>query len=136
MMWEEGLGEGSAAQHIGQITEALLRDVRYLSAIGLHTRGMTETQSDKLFRDSAYQDPGDARQQAARGTYDPEYLEYTLGKLMIRKLRTDWVAAQSGAAGADPKTFWHAFHDKFLSYGGPPIPMVRAAMVGEGGTLF
>ena len=136
MMWEEGLGEGSAGQHIGQIIEALLRDVRYLSAIGLHTQGMTETQSDKLFRDSAYQDPGDARQQAARGTYDPEYLEYTLGKLMIRKLRADWVAAQPGAAGADPKTFWHAFHDKFLSYGGPPIPMVRAAMVGEGGTLF
>jgi hypothetical protein len=136
MMWEEGLGEGDAGQHVGQITEALLRDVRYLSAIGLHTQGMTEAQSDKLFRDSAYQDPGDARQQAARGTYDPEYLKYTLGKLMIRKLRADWVAAQPGAAGADPKTFWHAFHDKFLSYGGPPIPMVRAAMVGEGGTLF
>jgi Bacterial protein of unknown function (DUF885) len=136
MMWEEGLGEGNAEQHIGQITEALLRDVRYLSAIGLHTQGMTEAQSDKLFRDSAYEDPGNARQQAARGTYDPEYLKYTLGKLMIRKLRADWVAAQPGAAGADPKTLWHAFHDKFLSYGGPPIPMVRAAMVGEGGTLF
>jgi Bacterial protein of unknown function (DUF885) len=136
MMWEEGLGEGNAEQHIGQITEALLRDVRYLSAIGLHTQGMTEAQSDKLFRDSAYEDPGNARQQAARGTYDPEYLKYTLGKLMIRKLRADWVAAQPGAASADPKTLWHAFHDKFLSYGGPPIPMVRAAMVGEGGTLF
>jgi hypothetical protein len=137
MMWEEGLGEGSAEQHVGQLTEALLRDVRYLSAIGLHTQGMTVAQSERTFLESAYSDPGDARQQAARGTYDPEYLYYTLGKLMIRKLRADWVAQQpGGATGAAAQRYWHAFHDKFLSYGGPPIPMVRKAMVGEAGTLF
>ena len=55
---------------------------------------MTIKQSEQMFRDSAYQDPGNARQQAARGTYDPAYLNYTLGKLMIRKLR-DGLARQA-----------------------------------------
>jgi uncharacterized protein (DUF885 family) len=132
MMWEQGLGEGSAEAHVGQLVAALLRDVRYLSAIGLQTRGMTVQESDRMFRERAFVDPGNARQQAARGTFDPQYLKYTLGKLMIRKLRSDWVARQPGAAAhPDPKPYWHAFHDKFLSYGGPPIPLVRRAMLGE-----
>ena len=137
MMWEQGLGNGDAEQHVGQLSEALLRDVRFLSAIGLHTRGMTLAESDRMFREQAYTDPGNARQQAARGTFDPEYLKYTLGKLMIRRLRADWVARQSGAAtAADPRQYWQAFHDRFLSYGGPPIPLLRKQMVGEGGSLF
>ena len=137
MMWEQGLSDGDAEQHIGQLTDALLRNVRFLSAIGLHTQGMTLAESDRMFRERAYTDPGNARQQAARGTFDPEYLKYTLGKLMIRKLRADWVARQAaGATGSDPRRYWHAFHDRFLSYGGPPIPLVRKAMVGEGGSLF
>ena len=137
MMWEEGLGDGDAEQHVGQLTDALLRDVRYLSAIGLHTQGMTLAESDRMFRERAYTDPGNARQQAARGTFDPEYLKYTLGKLMIRKLRADWVARQAGTAtNSDPHQYWQAFHDKFLSYGGPPIPLLRKQMVGEGGSLF
>jgi uncharacterized protein (DUF885 family) len=136
MMWDEGLGNGDPAQHIGQLTEALLRDVRFLSAIGLHTQGMTLEESDRMFRDQAYYDPGNARQQAARGTYDPQYLKYTLGKLMIRKLREDWLARQPGAtAGGDARAHWRDFHDKFLSYPAP-IPLVRKAMVGEGGPLF
>ena len=133
MMWEEGLGNGDAEQHIGQLTNALLRDVRFLSAIGLHTQGMTVAQSEKMFEASAFANPGDARQQAARGTYDPGYLNYTLGKLMIRRLREDWVAKQ---AGSDPKAHWKDFHDKFLSYGGPPIPLARKEMVGASGGLF
>jgi hypothetical protein len=135
MMWEEGLGNGDPEQHIGQLTNALLRDVRFLCAIGLHTQGMTVAQSEKMFRDSAFADPADARQQAARGTYDPAYLNYTLGKLMIRKLRADWVA-KYWSSDKDPRAHWKEFHDKFLSYGGPPIPMVRREMVGEGGSLF
>ena len=71
-----------------------------------------------------YQDAGMARQQARRGTFDPEYLKYTLGKLMIRKLRSDWTASRGGQAG------WREFHDRFLSFGGPPIPLVRGAMLG------
>jgi hypothetical protein len=137
MMWEEGYGNGSPEIHIGQLTDALLRDVRFLSSIGMHTHGMTLAQSEKMFRESAYQDPGNARQQAARGTYDPAYLNYTLGKLMIRKLRADWVAQKtSGDAKADPIGAWKAFHDAFLSFGGPPIPLVRKAMVGDKGSLF
>ncbi len=155
MMYEKGVGDGKPEMHIGQLTDALLRDVRLLSAIGMHTEGMTVAQSEKMFKEQAFQDPGNARQQAARGTYDPAYLNYTLGKLMIKKLRTDWIAktapaAASGgaapgtpglpadptsAATIDPKVL-HDFHDKFLSFGGPPIPLVRKAMVGEGGSLL
>jgi uncharacterized protein (DUF885 family) len=175
MMYEEGLGRGDPELHIGQLMDALLRDVRLLSSIGLHTEGWTVAQSEKMFREQAFQDPGNARQQAARGTYDPAYLNYTLGKLMIRKLRADWVAKMSsggaaaqpspaaapasapasaattgaamtgpamsgpsmtGASAAPDQALWHDFHDKFLSYGGPPIPMVRKEMVGEAGTLL
>jgi hypothetical protein len=142
MMWESGLGNGDAETHIGQLANALLRDVRYLSAIGLHTQGMTVAQSEKMFREDAFTDVGTARQQAARGTYDPAYLNYTLGKLMIRKLRTDWMAAHPADASipADSPQKWQAFHDEFLSYGGPPIPLVRREMMkdasGGEGALF
>lgn len=125
MTWNVGLGEGDEEIHIGQLREALLRNVRFLSAIGLHTQGMTVEESEKMFRELAYQDPGNARQQAARGTYDPGYLKYTLGKLMILRLREDWTKTRGGRAA------WKEFHDKFLSYGGPPIPLVRRAMLGE-----
>jgi hypothetical protein len=123
MMWEAGLGNGDPEVHIGQLSNALLRNVRYLSAIGLHTKGMTVEQSERMFRDQAYQDPGSARQQAARGTYDPAYLNYTMGKLMVRKLRDDWTGPRGG------REAWKQFHDTFLSYGGPPIPLVRRAML-------
>jgi uncharacterized protein (DUF885 family) len=156
MMYEEGIGRGDPELHIGQIMDALLRDVRLLSSIGLHTEGWTVAQAEKMFREQAFQDPGNARQQAARGTYDPAYLNYTLGKLMIRKLRVDWVAkmksggaaapaaaapamtgpSMSGTSAGEDQALWHDFHDKFLSYGGPPIPMVRKEMMGEAGTLL
>ena len=138
MMVDMGLAKGEPEKHIGQLSEALLRDVRLLSAIGLHTHGMTVAQSEKMFRDQAFQDPGNARQQAARGTYDPAYLNYTMGKLMIRKLRADWLAkgAAAGSAPAADQARWHEFHDKFLSYGGPPIPLLRKELVGEGSPLL
>jgi hypothetical protein len=129
MMWEAGLGNGDPETHIGQLLNALLRNARYLSAIGLHTKGMTVAASERLFREQAYQDPGNARQQAARGTYDPAYLNYTLGKLMIRKLREDWTRNRGGQQS------WLEFHDRFLSYGGPPVPLVRRAMLGGGAPL-
>ncbi len=129
MMWEAGLAGGlkggRAEYRVGQISEALLRDVRYVCAIGLHTRGMKAQECERMFRDEAFQDPGNARQQAARGTYDPGYLNYTLGKLMIRKLRDDWTATRGG------REAWGSFHDRFLSFGGPPVPMVRARMLGD-----
>jgi uncharacterized protein (DUF885 family) len=143
MMYDEGLGKGDSEKHIGQLMDALLRDVRLLSAIGMHTAGMTVAQSEKMFSTQAFQDPGNARQQAARGTYDPGYLNYTLGKLMIRKLRDDWMAKTSGggaapaaAGSATDKSRLHDFHDKFLSYGGPPIPLLRKEMMGETGSVL
>jgi hypothetical protein len=131
LMWDAGLGRGDAETHIGQLHLALLRNVRLLSAIGLHTGGMTVAESEALFREKAFQDPGNARQQAARGTFDPAYGNYTLGKLMIMKLRSDWTAAHGG------RSAWKDFHDKFLSYGAPPVPLVRRSMLGDGaGSLF
>ena len=130
-MWDMGLGNGSQETHIGQLSNALLRNARFLSAIGLHTHGMTVADSEQLFREQAFTDVGTARQQAARGTYDPAYLNYTMGKLMIRKLREDWTTTRGG------RTAWRNFHDGFLTYGGPPIPMVRQQMMGDvKGSLF
>jgi uncharacterized protein (DUF885 family) len=125
LMWEAGYESGNEETHIGQLSNALLRNCRYLSAIGLHARGMTQEQSRELFRNECYQDEGTARQQSARGTYDPAYLNYTMGKLMIRKLRDDYTASRGGRAA------WKEFHDTFLRYGGPPIPLVRRAMLGN-----
>jgi hypothetical protein len=131
MMWDMGLGNGDPETHIGQLANALLRNVRFLSAIGLHTAGMTVAESERLFREQGHTDVGTARQQAARGTYDPAYLNYTMGKLMIRKLRDDWAASRGG------RSAWRAFHDQFLTYGGPPIPMIREQMMGRAsGSLF
>jgi hypothetical protein len=80
---------------------------------------MTVEESHKLFEEKAFADYGTAAQQSLRGTYDPGYLNYTLGKLMIRKLREDWTKGRGG------REAWGQFHDQFLSYGYPPIPLVR-----------
>jgi hypothetical protein len=125
MMWDSGLGDGDPEVHIGQLLEALLRDVRFVSAIGLHTGGMTVAESRQMFLDDAFSDPGNAEQQSLRGTYDPGYLNYTLGKLMITKLRDDWVRDKGG------REAWGQFHDSFLAYGSPPIPLVRKLMLGK-----
>lgn len=123
MMRVSGLGDGKDEILIGQLSNALLRDCRFLSSIGMHTGSMTQQQSYDLFRNQCYQDEGNAKQQAARGTYDPAYLNYTMGKLMIRKLRDDWAASRGGQKA------WKQFHDQFLSFGGPPIPLVRQQMM-------
>jgi Bacterial protein of unknown function (DUF885) len=124
MTYDAGVDGATPETHIGQLNGALLRDVRFLSAIGLHTGTMSTADSEQMFRDKAFQDAGNARQQAARGTFDPAYLNYTLGKLMIMQLREDWTASRGG------RSAWKRFHDEFLSYGGPPIPLVRAQMLG------
>lgn len=125
MMWDAGYGDGDPAVHLGQLSNALLRNVRFLSSVGLHTGEMTVEESIEMFQEKALQDPGNARQQAYRGTFDPGYLNYTLGKLMIMTLREDWTEDRGG------REAWKAFHDKFLSYGGPPVPLVREAILGE-----
>ncbi len=126
MMLDAGLHDGDAEARIGQLLQALWRNVRFVSAIGLHTGTMTVEESERLFQEVAFLDPGNAHQQALRGTYDPAYLNYTLGKLLIRKLREDWTATRGGRAG------WKQFHDTLLSYGGPPLPLVRRELLGAG----
>jgi hypothetical protein len=131
LMVEKGLAKDMPELQIGQLTNALLRNVRYMCAIGLHTQGMSVSQCEQMFKEKAFQDAGNARQQAARGTYDPAYLNYTMGKLMIRKLRSDWSATRNGEQA------WKQFNDEFLSYGGPPVPLVRAQMMkSTSGELF
>ncbi len=125
MMIEAGLRNGDPEARIGQISNALLRDARFLSSIGLHTRGWSLEDSKRFFMKEGYQGEGTAIQQAARGTYDPAYLNYTMGKLLIKRLRDDWTATHGG------RDAWKEFHDIFLSYGGPPIPLVREQMMGE-----
>ena len=115
----------TVATQIGQLLNALLRNVRFLASIGMHTQGMTVAQAETMFMEQAYQDPGNARQQAARGTFDPGFLNYTLGKLMIRQLRDEWTATRGG------RRAWQKFHDEFLSYGAPPIALVRQSMLGD-----
>jgi len=130
LMVEQGIAEGAPELHIGQLSNALLRNVRFLCAIGLHTQDLSVAQCEQMFKDKAYQDAGNARQQASRGTYDPGYLNYTMGKLMIRKLRQDWQAENPG------KTL-REFHDAFLAHGGPPIPLLRARLLkNPGNALF
>lgn len=131
LIWEAGFGAGDPRTRIGQLQNALLRNVRYLVAIGLHAGSLTVEEAERMFREQGFQDAANARQQAARGTFDPAFLNYTLGKLMVRRLREDWTASRGGRAA------WREFHDRFLSFGGPPIPLVRAAMLsGGGGPLF
>lgn len=125
MMWNAGISEDPRV-HVGQLQNALLRNVRSLCTIGLHTKGMTVEQCRQMFIDKAFQDEANAEQQAVRGTFDPMYLAYTTGKLVIYEMRRDLEAE----AKAEGKPFdVKAFHDAVLSYGGAPLSAIRAAMV-------
>jgi uncharacterized protein (DUF885 family) len=124
MMWDAGVGSGRPEVHIGFLTSALLHNVRYLSAIGLHTATMSLDQAMTAFAERAFADLGTARQQAVRGTFDPGYLRDTLGKLMIAKLQADR-RAKVGARYTPQR-----FHDELLSYGCAPLPVIRRFMIG------
>jgi hypothetical protein len=128
MIWEAGFRSGDPAVHLGQIQNALLRNVRLLVALGLHAGPMSLGEAERLFQEEAYQDPASSRQQAARGTFDPGYLLYTLGKLMFRKLRTDWQAATGGGLAE--------FHNALLALGGPPLALARRALLGDVGAAL
>jgi hypothetical protein len=124
MLWEAGL-RGTAEAHIGQLAQALVRDCRLLAGLGLHAQGMSVAGAQSLFQQQCYLNANAAFGEARRGAYDPMYVTYTLGKLMIRRLREDWTATRGGKAA------WKAFHDTFLGLGGPPIPLARQQMMGE-----
>jgi uncharacterized protein (DUF885 family) len=130
MMLDEGLHDSDPKYRLAQLQMALMRACRYLVGIRMHTQGMTVEQAAKFFEDNAYQTPHNAMVEALRGTGDPGYLRYQLGKLMILKLRED-VRKQQGAAFDLGK-----FHDAFLKQGAVPIKLIRRAMLGNDGPLL
>jgi uncharacterized protein (DUF885 family) len=125
MMLDEGLHDGDPKYRLAQLQMALMRACRYLVGIRMHTQGMTVEQAAKFFEDNAYQTPHNAMVEALRGTGDPGYLRYQLGKLMILKLRED-VRKRQGASFEIGK-----FHDAFLKQGAIPIKLIRRAMLGS-----
>ncbi|MDA0770372.1 MAG: DUF885 domain-containing protein [Chloroflexi bacterium] len=127
MMIEEGYGADDPRNALGQLMEALLRDCRYICAIRMHTQGMTLDEATTFFIDNAFMEELPARKEASRGTFDPMYLNYTLGKLMILKLREDFRNEKGD------KFSLKEFHDTFLSFGAPPIPLVREMMLRDAG---
>ena len=130
MMLDEGLHQGDPKYRLAQLQMALMRACRYLAGIRMHTQGMTVDEAAKFFELNAYQTPHNAMVEALRGTDDPGYLRYQLGKLMILKLRED-VRRQQGAAFDLGK-----FHDDFLKQGAMPIKLIRRAMLGSDGPLL
>jgi len=127
MMVETEYGAGQPTLLLTQLLEALVRNCRYVCSIRMHTGGMTVGEATKFFMENAYMGELPARREALRGTFDPGYLNYTLGKLMILKLREDYRRKQGGSYTL------RDFHDRLLSFGGPPLPLVREAMLGESG---
>jgi len=123
MMLEEGYGEGDPSLLLVQLQASLIRLCRYLTAIQMHTQGMTVEQATDFFQQEAYMDPANARREAERATFDPTDLAYTLGKLEIMKLREDFKQK------AGDNFNLRAFHDQFLGYGIAPIRMVREQML-------
>jgi uncharacterized protein (DUF885 family) len=117
MMVDEGFGGGDPKYRLAQLQEALLRDCRYVVGIKLHTQGMTVEEGARVFVEKGFQEPSTAYEEARRGAYNPTYLYYTLGKLMIQELRDEY----RSKTGASLKQF----HDAFVAQGGLPIPLVR-----------
>jgi uncharacterized protein (DUF885 family) len=125
MMLDEGYGNGDPKLRLGQLDDALLRNARYIVGIQLHTGNMTLDQARKFFVEEGYQTPAVADVETKRGTSDPTYLMYTLGKLQILKLREDYRKMR----GNDFSLM--EFHNKFMEQGGVPLKIIRKAMLGN-----
>jgi uncharacterized protein (DUF885 family) len=124
MMIEEGFRKSDPAMRLGQLAEALIRLCRTIVGIRLHCEDMSVEQAVRFFRDEAYLEEAGARREAERGTFDPSYILYSTGKLMLLKLRADYKAH----AGA--KYSLRGFHDTLLANGTVPIWLHRALMLG------
>ena len=134
MMLDQGYGQpGAGAKdereskflRLGQLQDALLRNARFIVGIEMHTGKMSFDQAVAFFQKEGYQSKETAIVEAKRGTSDPTYLYYTLGKLEIMKLRED-VKKKQGAAFS-----LQTFHNDFLRQGFPPVKIVREAMLGD-----
>jgi len=127
MMVEEGFGGGDRSLELVMVHDALLRVCRYIVGIKMHTRGMTLSEGVDFFVKEGYQEKANGEREAKRGTMDPTYLVYTMGKLKILELKDEYRKRIDGKGGHnfDLRTF----HDSFLSQGFPPLPVVRAEML-------
>jgi len=137
MMLDEGFGgstsstpteedvKRAAKYRMAQADEALLRLCRLCVSIKMHTQNMSLDEATKFCQDNCYYEEKPARQEAMRGTFDPGYLNYTLGKLQILKLRDDY-KTQEGDDFSLQK-----FHNELLSHGMPPIRLLREIMLKE-----
>ena len=97
MMIDEGFGKDDPANRLAQLHGALLRNCRFAASVGIHTQGMTVEQAERRFVDDCHQSRSEAHEQAMRGTFDPGYFAYTLGKMQILALREE-AKKQLGAA--------------------------------------
>jgi uncharacterized protein (DUF885 family) len=122
MMLDEGYSRDPKVR-VGQLIDALLRDSRYIAGLEMHTGNMTVEQAKSFFVEEGYQVAPIAEVEARRGTSDPLYMVYTLGKLQILKLREDYRKQQGD------KFTLQDFHDRFLGYGGLQIKLIRQAML-------
>ena len=134
MMLDQGYGQpGVGAKdereakliRLGQLQDALLRDARFIVGIKMHTGQITFDQAVDFFVSDGYQSHSVGLVETKRGTSDPTYLYYTLGKLQIMKLRAD-LERKEGADFSLQK-----FHDDFMRQGGAPIKIVRRALLGD-----
>jgi uncharacterized protein (DUF885 family) len=125
MMVDEGFRRDDPHVRLGQLAEALVRLCRFVVGIRLHCEDMSVEQGVRFFREEAFLEEPSARREAERGTFDPSYILYTAGKLMILKLREDY-KAQAGA-----KYSLRAFHDQLLGNGTVPLWLHRALMLGN-----
>jgi uncharacterized protein (DUF885 family) len=121
MMVDQGFGGGDPKIRLAQLSEALVRDCRYVVGVKLHTKGMTVEEGARLFVDQCFQEPAVAYVEARRGTFNPTYLYYTLGKLEIQELAAEYMKKK----GATLKQF----HDAFVGQGALPIPLVRQILL-------
>jgi uncharacterized protein (DUF885 family) len=121
MMVDQGFGGGDPKIRLAQLSEALLRDCRYVVGIKLHTQGMTVADGAKIFTEQCFQEPSVAYVEARRGTFNPTYLYYTLGKLEIQQLAAEYMQKK--------KASLKQFHDAFVSQGALPIPLVRKLLL-------
>ena len=125
VMIEAGFGGKDNHVKLGQLAEALIRLARLVVGIRLHVEDMSVEQGVRFFRDEAFMEEGSARREAERGTFDPGYVVYSLGKLMILKLRADYEAKHPS------KFSLKTFHDRLLGNGNLPIWAHRRLMLGS-----
>jgi hypothetical protein len=125
MMLDEGFGGNNPKLRLAQLDAALLRLCRYVVGLRLHTAGMGYAEAVEFFVREGYQPRTNAEREARRGTLDPTYLVYTLGKMEIMKLRDEWRQQLGDSFRLGD------FHDRLLSYGMPPVKILRMAMLGD-----